>query len=55
MESRNEKRKWYFNTTLDYLEENPLLDSVIVTVKDVKDLKATAERLRNYDYVSSAE
>lgn len=43
------------NTTLDYLEENPLLDSVIVTVKDVKDLKATAERLRNYDYVSSAE
>lgn len=43
------------NTTLDYLEENPLLDSVIVTVKDVKDLKATAERLRKYDYVSSAE
>ena len=43
------------NTTLDYLEENPLLDSVIVTVKDVKDLKTTAERLRNYDYVSSAE
>ena len=43
------------NTTLDYLEENPLLDSVIVTVKDVKDLKETAERLRNYDYVSSAE
>ena len=43
------------NTTLDYLEENPLLDSVIVTVKDVKDLKSTAERLRKYDYVSSAE
>lgn len=43
------------NTTLDYLEENPLLDSVIVTVKDVKDLKATSERLRDYDYVSSAE
>lgn len=43
------------NTTLDYLEENPLLDSVIVTVKDVKDLKATTERLRDYDYVSSAE
>ena len=43
------------NTTLDYLEENPLLDSVIVAVKDVKDLKATAERLRDYDYVSSAE
>ena len=43
------------NTTLDYLEENPLLDSVIVTVKDVKDLKETAECLRKYDYVSSAE
>ena len=43
------------NTTLDYLEENPLLDSVIVTVKDVKDLKTTAERLRKYEYVSSAE
>ena len=43
------------NTTLDYLEENHLLDSVIVTVKDVKDLKTTAERLRKYEYVSSAE
>jgi len=41
--------------TLDYLEENPLLDSVIVTVKDVKDLRETAEKIRKYDFVSSAE
>lgn len=41
--------------TLDYLEENPLLDSIIVTVKDVKDLKETAERIKKYDFVSSAE
>lgn len=42
-------------TTLDYLEENPLLDSIIVTVKDVKDLKETADKLKKYDFVSSAE
>jgi len=42
-------------TTLEYLEENPLLDSVIVTVDDVKHLKETAEKLRTYDFVSSAE
>ncbi len=41
--------------TLDYLEENPLLDSIIVTVKDVKDLKSTTEKLRKYEFVSSAE
>ncbi len=41
--------------TLDYLETNPLLDSIIVTVKDVKDLKETAEKLKKYDFVSSAE
>lgn len=41
--------------TLDYLSENPLLDSIIVMVKDVKDLKSTAEKLREYDGVMSAE
>lgn len=40
---------------LDIFEENPLLDSIIVTVKDVKDLSETAEKLRDYDFVSSAE
>lgn len=43
------------NTTLDYLETNPLLDSFIITVKDVNDLKTTTERVRTYEYVSSAE
>ncbi len=42
-------------TTLDYLEENPLLDSVIVTVKNVDDLSETANKIREYDFVSSAE
>ena len=42
-------------TTLDYLEENPLLDSIIVTVKNVDDLSETADKLREYDFVSSAE
>ena len=42
-------------TTLDYLEENPLLDSVIVTVKNVDDLSETAIKIREYDFVSSAE
>lgn len=41
--------------TLDYLEENPLLDSIIVTVDDVKNLSETANKLREYEYVSSAE
>jgi len=41
--------------TLEYLEDNPLLDSVIVTVNDVKDLKETADKLRTYSFVSSAE
>ncbi len=41
--------------TLDYLDSNPLLDSIIVTVKNVNGLSATAEALRQYDFVSSAE
>lgn len=40
---------------LDIFEENPLLDSIIVTVDDVKNLGVTAEKLRAYDFVSSAE
>ena len=42
-------------TTLDYLDENPLLDSVTVTVDDVRNLSETAEILRAYDFVTSAE
>lgn len=40
---------------LDIFDENPLLDSIIVTVDDVKNLGVTAEKLREYDFVSSAE
>ncbi len=42
-------------TTLDYLSENPLLDSYIVTVKNVNDLASTTEKIRKYEFVSSAE
>ncbi len=52
-EMKNESET--LNTTLDYLEENPLLDSFIITVRDVKDLKGTTEKIRNYEYISSAE
>ena len=43
------------NTTLDYLETNPLLDSFIIKVKEVGDLKVTTERIRKFDFISSAE
>lgn len=38
-----------FETILNYLDENPLLDSFIVKVKDVNDLKKTA------DYINTIE
>ena len=40
---------------LDIFDENPLLDSVIVKVDDVKNLGETANRLREFDFVNSAE
>ncbi len=40
---------------LDIFEENPLLDSVIVKVDDVKNLGETASRLREFSFVTSAE
>ena len=42
------------NTTLDYLEENPLLDSYIVTVENVDDLRPTALEIREIKNVESA-
>lgn len=44
-----------YKAALDYLEENPLLDAFIVKVKDVSDLKGTAEVIRTYDDVESAD
>ena len=39
------------NTTLEYLDENPLLDSFIVTVKDVNFLKETSTEILENDFV----
>ena len=50
-----QKESETLETTLDYLEENPLLDSIIIKVKDVKDLKETTEKIRKYEFVTSAE
>lgn len=43
------------NTTLSYLKENPLLDSYTVKVKNVRDLRKTAERIQKEEIVRSAE
>lgn len=43
------------DTTLSYLDSNPLLDSFVVTVNDAKDFSTTAEEIRNFDYVESAD
>ena len=43
------------NSTLEYLEENPLLDSFIVRVKDVEHLKETSQEILKNDFVSSAD
>lgn len=40
--------------TLDYLEENPLLDSFVVTVNDVKDLASVAKEIKQFENVESA-
>lgn len=44
-----------FSTALDYLEKNPLLNSFIITVKDVNHLKETAAEIKKYEFVKSAE
>ena len=42
------------NTILDDMEENPLLDSILVKVKNVNDLKATTKAISELDGVESA-
>ena len=58
------KEEWKFemqnysttlNTTLSYLKENPLLDSFIVKVKDVRDLRKTTEKIQEEEIVRTAE
>lgn len=43
------------STALDFLEENPLLDSFTVTVKDVNFLKETTEEIKKAEYIESAD
>ena len=43
-----------YSTALDYLDENPLLDSFVVKVKDVTHLKDTTEDIKEFEYVESA-
>lgn len=42
-------------TTLSYLDTNPLLDSIVVKVKDIKSLSYVASSIRNMDGVKSAK
>lgn len=44
-----------FSEALDFLDTNPLLDSITVTVKDVNHLKETTEKIKTYEFVSSAD
>lgn len=43
------------NSTLSYLQENPLLNSYVVKVKDVKDLRKTAEEIKKQEIVRTAK
>ena len=43
------------NSTLSYMKENPLLDSYAVKVKNVKDLRKTADKIKENEIVRSAE
>lgn len=43
------------NTTLNYLETNPLLDSYTVKVKSINDLSAAAKTIRELEGVKSAK
>lgn len=43
-----------FNNSLDYFDENPLLDSIIVKVKDVTHLKETTNEIKKFSYIESA-
>lgn len=44
-----------FNTALDFLETNPLLNSFTIIVKDVTQLKETTEQIKQYETVASAD
>ncbi|MEG1892835.1 MAG: permease-like cell division protein FtsX, partial [Bacilli bacterium] len=50
-----EKTSETFNTVLNYLDENPLLNSIIVQVSDVKDLSKTAEYIKSIKGVETVK
>jgi cell division transport system permease protein len=43
------------NTTLAYLDTNPLLDSIVVKVKNIDELKSTSKAIAEIDGVKSAK
>lgn len=43
-----------FENIFNYLEENPLLSSLVVTVKDVEDLDKTTSEIKSFDKVEDA-
>lgn len=43
------------DTTLSYIDSNPLLDSFVVTVNDVNDFSATTDQIRELEFVESAD
>ena len=44
-----------FNTVLNYLDDNPLLDSMVIKVKDAKDLKDTANYIKTIDGIKTVK
>lgn len=44
-----------FSTILDYLDENPLMDSLTVKTNNVNDLSSVAEYIKTLDYVKNVK
>lgn len=44
-----------FNTILDYLDDNPLMDSLMVKIKNVSELSSVADYVKTLDYVKNVK
>ncbi len=44
-----------FNTILDYLDDNPLMDSLTVKIKNVSELSSVADYIKTLDYVKNVK
>lgn len=44
-----------FNTILDYLDDNPLMDSLTVKIKNVSELSSVADYVKTLDYVKNVK